>query len=572
MSNEAKSKKKALVITVLGGLHEQGKNMLVLEDQDPNTKSEYLIVDAGILYPGHDSPGVDYMFADYKYLLDKLDAIQGLVLTSHHEAHCGGAHHLITKANIKRVMGSKLALQVVKQQLPPDLISKIEWQEFKSRDKIKCGKFTITPFRVTSSSSESYACAFEAQGRKFFYSGTFKIDQTPTDGNKTDIVGISSYATLAHEEGKAIDLYMGDSANVERSGYSASELAIIPKLKQQIKSHSGRVIINTYNENTIRIQNIFDLAEACGRKIALLNKDAREICKAAKAVGCLAYNEANLISVKEIDNHQDSEVLVLATAPEAEALRELELLGYDKSLELQIKAGDMVINSADLPPGTVRIMAQISDQFFLKKVKILGGSASGVHAESHACQEELKFMFNLLRPKFFVPGMSETRCLARHARLAVEAGQDPGSVLLVDNGNQVVVHENGVELSGTIETGDILFNDSQDFHVDNKIVKERDSLATEGVVTVAFSINRKGTVVSGPFFSAKACTFSNNKEWRAFCLMNSQDIIDAVQTHAEENPKASIDNYQDIVREHMNRIIRTQIGKKPAVIVLANEI
>lgn len=164
MSNQPK--KKALVVTALGGLHEQGKNMLVLEAQDPNDKTEYLVVDAGILYPGHDAPGVDYTFADYKYLQDKLDGIQGLILTSHHEAHCGGAHHLIAKTNIKKVMGSKLALQVVKQQLSEEMIKKIEWIEFKSRDKIKSGKFNITPFRVTSSSAESYACAFEVDGSK----------------------------------------------------------------------------------------------------------------------------------------------------------------------------------------------------------------------------------------------------------------------------------------------------------------------------------------------------------------------------------------------------------------------
>jgi ribonuclease J len=565
-------KQKALVVTSLGGLHEQGKNMLVLEAHNQAHPSEYLVLDAGILYPGNEAPGVDYTFADYKYLLNKAESVLGLVLTSAHEGHCGGAHHLITKLNLKKVLGSKLALETVKLNLSQEQIDSITWIEFKSRERISLGRFNIIPFRITSSTAESYTCAFEAEGSKFFYSGSFKIDQTPTDSKKTDLVGMSSYAALAHEESKPIDLYMGDSANVEKSGYSKSELALIPRFRELLKTHSGRVIVNTYNENTLRIQNLFSLAEKTGRKIALLNKDAREACKAATRAGCLIYNESNLISVKETDNYPDNEVLVLATAPEGEALRELEKLAYDKSLELQIKEGDMVINSADLPPGTVRIMAQLADQFFLKKVKILGGPSSELHAESHACCEELKFMFNLLRPKYFVPGMGETRCLARHARLAVEAGQDPGSVLLMDNGNQIYVNQGSLQVNNNIETGDILFNDSRDFHVDNKIVKERDSLALEGVVTVAFSINKKGTVVSGPFFSAKACTFSNNKEWRAFCLMNSPDILDAIHNHAEENPKATLDDYQDLVREHMNRIIRTQIGKKPAVIVLANEI
>ena len=354
-------KQKALVVTSLGGLHEQGKNMLVLEAHNPNHASEYLVVDAGILYPGNEAPGVDYTFADYKYLLNKAEAVLGLVLTSAHEGHCGGAHHLITKLNLKKVLGSKLALETVKLNLSQEQINSIEWVEFKSRERLNISRFTIVPFRITSSTAESYACAFEAEGSKFFYSGSFKIDQTPTDSKKTDLVGISAYATLAYEESKPIDLFMGDSANVEKAGYSKSELALIPKFKQILETHSGRVIVNTYNENTLRIQNLFTLAEKLGRKISLLNKDAREACKAAQRAGCLNYDEANLISVKEIDNYPDNEILVLATAPEGEALRELEKLAYDRSLELQIKEGDMVINSADLPPGTVRVMAQISD-------------------------------------------------------------------------------------------------------------------------------------------------------------------------------------------------------------------
>jgi ribonuclease J len=217
-------------------------------------------------------------------------------------------------------------------------------------------------------------------------------------------------------------------------------------------------------------------------------------------------------------------------------------------------------------------MAQISDALYLKKVNIIGGRNANVHVESHAMTEELKFMFNLLRPKYFIPMVGETRQLMRHAKLAVDTGFDPGSIFILDNGDQIELNNGSLQVMGQINTGEILFSDSQDFQVDQKIVKERDSLAQDGVVSVAFTLNKKKQVVSGPVFSAKACTFSNNKEWRAFCLMNTPDLIDEVENLAIENPKAKLEDFQDLIREKMNHLIKTQIGKKPSVVVLANQV
>lgn len=556
------SNKKSITLTALGGLHERGKNLYLIE----TSEKEILIVDAGISYPGHDSPGVDYVFPEYQYLIDKIDRIKALVISSAYESHCGGAHHLINKCNIKKVIGSKLALNLIKLELDQNTINSIEWIEFENRSEITAAQFKILPIRVTASCSEAYAAVIEANGMKIFYTGSFKLDQTPLDGIKTDMVALSNLSE------KNIDLYLGNSISSEKDGYSKSELDIYGKLKSTINSYKGRIILNTYTSNTVRLKGLLMTAAESNRKIALLNREAREYFNAAKASGCLDYDESNLISIKEIDNYKDNELLIISAAPEDDAIKEIEKMAFDRSLEIQIRKGDLVINSADLPPGTVRTMAKISDELFLKEVKIIGGREAGVHVDSHAAAEELKFMFNLIRPKFFIPVMGETRQLIKHAQLAVESGFDPGAVLIINNGDQVQVTKDGINVGGRIEVGDVLFNDSQDFHVDNKIVKERDNLAKEGVVTVCFSINKKKKVVSGPLFSARACTFSNNKEWRAFCLMNSQDLIDAIENLGDENPKANIDDFQDLVREHMNSIIKNQIGKKPSVIVLASEV
>ena len=524
-----------------------------------------------VYFPGHDSPGIDYTMSDYNYLIKRSGQVKALFLTSVDDFHIGGAHHVITKLDIKKIYGSKLAIELLKVKLGEADSSKREWHTYTTREDIEEGSFKVRPLFMTSCSHANYSLYIKANNNKVFYSGSFKIDQTPIDNKKTDEVGITEIGCEALEQGDGVDLYLGDSANVEKEGYSRSERELVKRFEEILTNSAGRVIFNTYTENTIRIQNLLRVCDRLGRKVALLNKETKDIVEALLNAEILDPKR-KFYNLQDIQELPDNEVLVLSSASEGEAIKELELIAYDKHSQFQLKEGDTIVNSADLPPGTVRVMAQISDAFYLKKVNIIGGRNANVHVESHAKTEELKFMFNLLRPKYFIPMVGETRQLVRHAKLAVDTGFDPGSIFILDNGDQIQLNDGKLEVMGQINTGEILFSDSQDFQVDTKIVKERDSLAQDGVVTVAFTINKKKKLVSGPVFSAKACTFSNNKEWRAFCLMNTPDIIDEVENLGAENPKASIDDYQDLVREKMNHLIKTQIGKKPSVVVLANQV
>jgi ribonuclease J len=562
----AKSRDKNLTITALGGLHEIGKNMFIFESE-----GDMILVDSGVYFPGHDSPGIDYTMSDYNYLIKRSDKVKALFVTSVDDFHIGGAHHVITKLNIKKIYGSKLALELLKVKLGEADSKKREWFNYTSREVIKESCFEVKPLFMTSSSHANYSLYIKANGSSVFYSGSFKIDQTPIDNVKTDVVGITEIGCEAREQGEGVDLYLGDSANVELEGYSRSERVLINRFEEILSNSTGRIIFNTYTENTIRIQNLLRVADRIGRKVALLNKETKDIIEALLNAGILD-SKRKFVNLQDIQEMKDTEVLILSSASEGEAIKELETIAYDKHPQFLLKEGDTVVNSGDLPPGTVRVMAQLSDALFLKKVNIIGGRNANIHVESHAMTEELKFMFNILRPKYFIPMVGETRQLIKHAKLAVDTGFDPGSIFILDNGDQIHLNKGNLEVNGHLNTGEILFSDSQDFQVDNKIIKERDALAQDGVVTVAFTINKKKKVVSGPVFSAKACTFSSNKEWRAFCLMNSQDIIDEVENLSQDNPNAGIEDFQDLVREKMNHLIKTQIGKKPSVVVLANQV
>lgn len=565
----------SLRVVALGGLNEIGKNLWVYEAVSGSTEkdSEYLVVDAGLVYPGQEEPSVDYIMPEFKYLIDKSDRIKALVLTSAHERHSGCATHLIQKCGIKKVIGSKLAIEFLKSRLGEELAAKIQFEEFESRKTVKVSKFKVTPFTITSNSHESYAVMLEAHNQKVFYTGSYKIDQTPTNGVKSDIPGIVAHSIPDDDSWGEIDLMLSDSANIETEGYSKSEMALLPNIRKILKGEPGRVIFNTYNSNTVRLQNLFRLAEECGRKVALLNKDVKEVYKALRTAGVLDNNEEHLVSMRDTDKLPDDEVLVLCTAPQGDALRELVTLAKDENLEMQLKEGDVVVNSADPPPGTVRVMAQTADAFFLKNVKIIGGRNAGVHAETHALSEEMKFMFNVVRPHYFAPAIGDTRHLVRHGKLAVEVGFDPTKIFILNNGDVFELNQSeGLQVVGNVSTDEIKFNHYQDYDIDDKIVKERDLLSMEGVVTIALSINKQGRIVSGPAFSAKACTFSKNKEWRAFCMINTQELVDSVHQMSMDKPKASIEDYQKLIHEYMSGLIKKQIGKKPSVSVIVNQI
>ena len=230
------------------------------------------------------------------------------------------------------------------------------------------------------------------------------------------------------------------------------------------------------------------------------------------------------------------------------------------------------MNSADPPPGMVRIMAQIADQFFLKDVKIIGGRNAGINVQTHALTEEMKFMFNIVRPKYFIPALGETRHLVRHAKLAVEVGLDPMSIMMLDNGDVTELKKSNLEIIGQVPTSELLINHDRNIDVDDKIMKDRETLSMEGVVMVSFSLNKKRKLVAGPVFSARACTFSKNKEWRAFCMMNTNPIVEEIDRVTEEIQNPNIEQYQAAIREYMTKVIKQQIGKKPSVIVFGSEV
>lgn len=578
MSTESEITKssRTLRILALGGLHELGKNMFVFESYDEKNpeKSEYLIIDAGLRHFGHDNPGIDYAIADFKYLKDRKSQIKALVLSSANYRHCGGAHQIICSLEIKTVYGSATAIELVKIELDSETNQKIQWLKLESRLDIDLSPFIIKPFFITSSSADNFALLIEAHKKKVFYSGSFKMDQTPLYGEKSDLAGMLAAMPPKVELGKAIDLYIGCSTNVETQGYSLSELDLVANFKKILSQNpSKRILINTYDSNFIRLQSFLNLALEFNRKVALVHRNIRKTINAGKRSGALSFPEDLIINISEIANYEDSNLLILTGEPEDLALESLEQIAFGRSVEFRLKEGDVVINSADLPAGTVRMMAQISDQCFLKGVQIFGGKNAGVHVESYALTEELKFMFNVVRPRYFIPALGETRQLVKHAKLAVETGFDPGSILILDNGDLVELTDTGiVKVVEQIPYEEVLYSALDHYELEDHIIKARDVISREGIVIISFAINKNKKIISGPVFSAKACTFSKNKEWRAFCMFNTQPIVEAVENLYTGKPAASLEECEATIKNLMDKVIKQHIGKRPELIVVANQV
>lgn len=293
-TKQAKSKDRVLRLYVLGGLHELGKNMYVFESYDAEdaSKSEYIIVDAGLKYFGHEEPGIDYAMADYRFLNERKSQIKALFLSSPHDRHAGAAHQVICNLEIENIYGSALTLEVIKPELDAKTVQKIKWHPLETRQEIDLDPFLVTSYYITSHTGANYAFLIEAFGKKVFYSGSFKIDQTPTDGNKTDVAGILSKLTTKAEFAKVVDLYIGDSTNIETQGYSKSELDILPSFRNIFKANpDNRIIVNTYDSNVVRIKNLFALAKEFNRKLVLVHRNMRKIVAALTRIGAEGINE-----------------------------------------------------------------------------------------------------------------------------------------------------------------------------------------------------------------------------------------------------------------------------------------
>ena len=491
-----------LKITFLGGVGEIGKNMTALEYND-----QIIVIDAGLTFPDDDLPGVDIVIPDITYLIENKDKVKALLLTHGHEDHIGAVPFLLEQLPIP-VYGSRLTLALVENKLKEHPKVKFKGVAVKPRNVLKIGDFTIEFVKVSHSIAGSLAFSITTPVGTIVHTGDFKIDYEPIDGEMTDL------SRLGEIGRKGVQLLLCESTNVCRKGYSMSEKSVGRTLDEIIKSHAdNRIIVATFASNIHRMQQIMDIAEKYNRKIAFTGRSMINVSEVALKLGELKFNRDNIIDIEKVDKLDDKEVLIMTTGSQGEPMSALTRMAAGEFKSLKIRENDLVILSASPIPGNEKNVYNVINALYKLGADVIYDELAEVHTSGHACQEELKLMHSLTKPKFFVPIHGEYRHLKTHKELAMALGTEERNIVLPSIGLQLELSQNSLKEARIVKAGQRLVDGIGIGDMDSNVLRERKQLSEDGICVVCVNINNvAGEVVGDPCVITRGVVYADEQE------------------------------------------------------------
>ncbi len=488
-SKNNQTKSPCLRIIPLGGLGEIGKNTCVFEYGD-----DIMILDAGLAFPTDGMHGVNVVMPDTTYLRENQSRIRGLVVTHGHEDHIGGISHHLKNFNIPIVYGPPLAMSMLRGKMEEaGVADRTTIQVCGPREVIKVGQhFSVEFVRNTHSISDSFSFAVTTPVGVVFFTGDFKFDHTPPDGQPSDL------ARMAHYGDKGVLCLLSDSTNSEVTGFTPSEYSVFPNLDRYIATAEGRVMVTTFASSTHRVAMLLELAMKNGRKVGLLGRSMLNVVGKSRELGYMRFPDDLFFPIKQIRDLPDRETFLLMTGSQGESMAALSRIARGEHQHVQLKTSDTVIFSASPIPGnTISVMHTI-DKLIKLGAKVIYGKDKGIHVSGHGCQEDQKWMLGLTRPKYFIPVHGEYRMQVLHGKTAVSMGVHPENVLVMENGDVAELRPDSLLQGSPVKSGVELLDSSRTGVVDTRVLKERQQLADDGVITVLTPISTDGVMVAPP--------------------------------------------------------------------------
>ncbi len=557
-----------LAVVPLGGQSELGQVLWVI-----SYKGEIIIVDAGAAYPTRELPGVDSLLPNTSFLEANQDRIKALLLTSGNEEYIGAVPYLVSHVAVPKIMAPKFVcclIEQTKDELPSDhALKDIEIENIETKRSYHIGPFEVEWINLSNSAAQSCALRISIAGNEIIYMTSFKLDQTPVDHQLVDI------GRLAQLGEQGITLLIGSSAGVEHPGYSVSELALFDSIYSLINQATGRVIVLMSGTNPYRLQTLIDIAKRSQRKILLLGESLIHCAVASAMTESLIYQPEIEASLEEIEKLSDSSVLIVATGKDGNPMSALTELAHATHKNITAKSGDTIIYSSEIPPGRLRQMAMLLDQFLQANINIYWGEEQGVHVARNASQEELKLLLSLIKPKYFVPAFGEGRHIMHNANLAYQSGMSSDKVFPMQNG-QILALENGhANIVGQVEFQAVLVNREQGERITTFTVNERRAMSQEGLITISLIINSQGQLVSGPQFDCSAASFRYSLQWKEACLEMTKNISEAIKNAVSiTTPKEGKDDVaiRSLVRDTAFKTLRAQLQTKPVLQIVIQQL
>ncbi|MDO4882775.1 MAG: ribonuclease J [Oscillospiraceae bacterium] len=552
--------KPSVKISFLGGLNEIGKNITLIE-----CENDIIIVDCGMAFPDGDMLGVDLVIPDFTYIEQNVDKVKGIVLTHGHEDHIGGLPFLLSRVDVP-IYGTPLTLGLLGNKLREhSLFNKTRLNEVQAGETIRLGCMKIKFIHVNHSIPDSVAFAIETPGGTIVHTGDFKIDCTPISG---DMIDLSSFARVGDDGVLAL---LAESTNAERPGYTPTEMLVSESLDNLFKkAENYRIIIATFASNVNRVQQIINCADKYGRKVAFSGRSMVNYMDVAQKLGYLTVPKNILIDIDMLDKYPANQIVLVTTGSQGEPMSALSRMAYSDHRKVMVGEGDFIIISANPIPGNEKTVGNVVDELLKRGCKVIYESMYDVHVSGHACQEELKIIHRLVRPKYFIPVHGEQKHLRKHAELAEFLGMDKKNIFIPDVGTTVEVNENYMKEAPSVPAGKVFVDGLGVGDVGSIVLRDRKHLGQDGLIIIVASLDvYDGHVISGPDIVSRGFVY----------VRESEGLLDEVKKLAldilEDCAEKNIHEWGIIknrIKDEISKLIAQRTRRAPMILPILQEV
>lgn len=548
----------ALKVIPLGGLDGIGKNMTAFEYGD-----DMVLVDAGLMFPDDNMPGIDLILPDYTYVLENEHKLRGIVITHGHEDHTGALPYLLMDLTRKvPIYSSKLTLGMIEGKLAEHKIKSPKFREVQDDSNVNLGAINLTFFAMTHSIPGALGVFMQTPAGTVLHTGDFKLDNTPIDGRRPNYQAINKFG------GNGIDLLLSDSTNATRPGYTPSEAAVGPNLRHIIKNAPGRVFVASFSSHIHRLQQVCDAATAVGRKVVVTGRSMVTNTKVARELGYLKIAEDDIIDAFDIDKLDNDKIVVLCTGSQGEPLSALARMANGEHKSLSINASDTVIISATPVPGNEKSVQAIINSLSKIGCDIYDKSKTLVHVSGHGSQEELKLMLSMAKPRYFMPVHGEAQHLRAHAQLALDLGMSEKNIFILDNGDSLEMVNHKVRRGRAVESGVVYVDGGTVTEADPVVLRDRQKLAQDGVVTCAIALTGKKGTVKAVEINARGVSFASDPD----VVEEAQRIVRQQVEKLTNSDGVNIDAVRRNVRNQISNLLWSRTHTRPMVIPVVLEV
>jgi len=547
-----------LKIIPLGGLHEVGKNMTVFEYEN-----DIFILDAGLAFPEDDMLGIDLVIPDITYLVKNADRIRGIVITHGHEDHIGALPYVLKEIKAP-IYATKLTLGLIETKLEEHgLLRSTKMVTVKQGQRVKLGCFEIEFIRSNHSIPDAVALAINTPVGMVVHTGDFKIDYTPIDGG---IIDLAKFGILGK---RGVLALMADSTNAERPGFTMSE-STIGEVFEEFFDTDQRILVATFASNIHRMQQVINAAIKTNRKVAVCGRSMENVITVAHKLGYLKYLEDTLISIDDIGRYSPHQLCIITTGSQGEPMSALARMASAEHKKVEIMPGDRVIISASPIPGNEKYVSKLVDELFKQGADVIYHSLAETHVSGHACQEELKLIHALVKPKFFIPVHGEYKHLRQHAKIAEKLGMDSENIFILNNGRVLELDKNSAQLGATVNAGKVMVDGLGVGDVGNVVLRDRQHLSQDGLMVVVLTLDSEtGTVVAGPDIISRGFVY----------VKESEDLIEEIKVVLkrqllvfEESGVRDWNTIKNGVRDTLKTFIFERTKRKPMILPVIMEV